>query len=807
MGLTRASDSRSTRGVRGWAALALALVLWTAAVPALEQQQQGPLRPGRAVQLLRPDPSHRFLEPVDSALEALARLDAPRGIAVVAAVGPYHGGKSFLLNVLASASASSSSASASSFTVGARADPETRGLWAALAPRGRGPEGSEGPEVLLVDTEGFFAGEGAEEYDARVFAAAALLSSALVYNSVRVVDQAHIDYLELLARRTQLLGLRESLGAGLGEVVDSLQLPPLLWVVRDFAQDLGPESPSQWLLRLLRSRRRDPMPSSLDAPDGVPVPAPEAEAGTDAHPNDSPVPAPASTPEAEAGAQRPPGDSLLAVFPSVECWTLPLPSTRTADLRMLDPARAVLSPDFTHALRDFAAHLRVQARPRTSRTDGRLQTGAELATVVRVVARAVNGGNFPRVPSVWEGFLRSAAAEAQDAAQRTLDADLEQAATAGQALSPAQFQQRARNATDEAEQRLRRMLFGLRRVYGEPLAKLRQHAEASLRAAAQRHASLVGDWCDAEVVRASLTLEERLGALPLPQSSRQLADSCASATAEALADYEVLVAVQTQVPRCAQARTRLGKEARQAAEARQASNKLAIEKALGAALQSSRDAFARTAGEWDQRQPLTVQQLEGLCERAQREARATFDRVVPPDMSGETLYAIYTERASSDAEAAARGLAEANRAALKLLLEPLLGTLRELYLKRVHVPVPPIESEKLETMQAEARQEVLLTFDRATAGHDAELCAEARAELLKKLDSLRDMYVENNARAMREIADGPIRRAREIIASRAVEFWRRESYREFVRKTLEAELAASKLSDSMRASIAGMAIL
>ena len=51
---------------------------------------------------------------------------------------------------------------------------------------------------------GFAANNVSEIYDAKVFAVASLLSSFLIYNSVKVIDQADLDYLELLSRRTQV---------------------------------------------------------------------------------------------------------------------------------------------------------------------------------------------------------------------------------------------------------------------------------------------------------------------------------------------------------------------------------------------------------------------------------------------------------------------------------------------------------------------------------------------------------------------------------------------------------------------------
>ncbi|KAH9327662.1 hypothetical protein KI387_007840, partial [Taxus chinensis] len=87
-------------------------------------------------------------------------------------------GKSFLLNVLLD--------STHGFPVGSRPEPETRGIWFRVVPKSK-LKGVDGSQVILVDTEGFY-GEGATRlYDAKVFAISALLSSHLVYNTLRTL--------------------------------------------------------------------------------------------------------------------------------------------------------------------------------------------------------------------------------------------------------------------------------------------------------------------------------------------------------------------------------------------------------------------------------------------------------------------------------------------------------------------------------------------------------------------------------------------------------------------------------------------
>jgi hypothetical protein len=67
--------------------------------------------------------------------------------------------------------------------------------------------------------------------DAKIFAVATLMSSYLIYNSVKIIDQSSIEYLELLARRTQLFGIKTELAANSSVYSQLLQFPPLLWVI------------------------------------------------------------------------------------------------------------------------------------------------------------------------------------------------------------------------------------------------------------------------------------------------------------------------------------------------------------------------------------------------------------------------------------------------------------------------------------------------------------------------------------------------------------------------------------------------
>ena len=79
-----------------------------------------------------------------------------------------------------------------------------------------------------------------KSYDEKIFTAATLLSSHLIYNSNKLVDQNAVDQLQIFARLTQLFQvnnvIREDLHSAehlQGEKIKNMQFaefPPLSWV-------------------------------------------------------------------------------------------------------------------------------------------------------------------------------------------------------------------------------------------------------------------------------------------------------------------------------------------------------------------------------------------------------------------------------------------------------------------------------------------------------------------------------------------------------------------------------------------------
>ncbi|GAB1288189.1 Guanylate-binding protein 5 [Apodemus speciosus] len=118
------------------------------------------------------------------ALSILSSIQQP--VVVVAIVGPYHTGKSYLMNKLAGKK--------TGFSLGSTVQAETKGIWMWCVPHPQKPEHT----LVLLDTEGLGDVEkGDNQNDCWIFALAILLSSTFIYNSMGVINQQAMDQLQL----------------------------------------------------------------------------------------------------------------------------------------------------------------------------------------------------------------------------------------------------------------------------------------------------------------------------------------------------------------------------------------------------------------------------------------------------------------------------------------------------------------------------------------------------------------------------------------------------------------------------------
>nr|XP_015107716.1 guanylate-binding protein 7-like [Vicugna pacos] len=127
-----------------------------------------------------------------NALKILDQISQP--VVVVAIVGPYRMGKSYLMNRLVGQN--------HGFFLGSTVRSETKGIWMWCVPH----PSKESHTLVLLDTEGLGDVEkGDSKSDSWTFALAVLLSSCLVYNSMSNINHQALEQLHYVTELTNLI--------------------------------------------------------------------------------------------------------------------------------------------------------------------------------------------------------------------------------------------------------------------------------------------------------------------------------------------------------------------------------------------------------------------------------------------------------------------------------------------------------------------------------------------------------------------------------------------------------------------------
>ncbi|KAL8219667.1 UNVERIFIED_CONTAM: hypothetical protein K2H54_030401, partial [Gekko kuhli] len=169
---------------------------------------------------------NKFKEPLKINQEALRLLqDIQQPVVVVAIVGLYRTGKSYLMNKLAGKN--------KGFSLGSTIQANTTGIWMWCLPHPKKHDHT----LVLLDTEGLGDVEKSNtENDTWIFALSVLLSSTLVYNSMNTIDQGALEKLQFF--------------------------PAFIWAVRDFYLELElnghPISADEYLENALWQKKDNP---------------------------------------------------------------------------------------------------------------------------------------------------------------------------------------------------------------------------------------------------------------------------------------------------------------------------------------------------------------------------------------------------------------------------------------------------------------------------------------------------------------------------------------------------------------------
>ncbi|XP_059122609.1 guanylate-binding protein 1-like [Peromyscus eremicus] len=163
------------------------------------------------------------LKPNQKALEILSAITQP--VVVVAIVGLYRTGKSYLMNKLAGKK--------KGFSLGSTVKAHTKGIWMWCVPHPHKKDHT----LVLLDTEGLGdIAKGDNQNDSWIFALAVLLSSTFVYNSMGAINQQAMDQLHYVTELTDRIRARTSPDQE-DEVEDSAEFvsffPDFVWSLRD----------------------------------------------------------------------------------------------------------------------------------------------------------------------------------------------------------------------------------------------------------------------------------------------------------------------------------------------------------------------------------------------------------------------------------------------------------------------------------------------------------------------------------------------------------------------------------------------
>ncbi|XP_069862423.1 guanylate-binding protein 7-like [Dipodomys merriami] len=283
------------------------------------------------------------------AIKVLEAITQP--VVVVAIVGMYRTGKSYLMNRLAGYN--------QGFHLGSTVRSQTKGIWMWCVTH---PVKTNFTLVLL-DTEGLGDVEkGDPKNDSWIFALSILLSSTFVYNSMGTINQQALDQLHYVTELTELIRTKSTKKSD--EMDDSDEFvsffPDFVWVVRDFILEL----------------KLDDQPITEDE---------YLENALKLIPGMNPKIRNANLPK----------ECIRHFFPKRKCFVFDRPTTEKELLiHIEDLPEDQLDCNFQVQSKNFCSYIFANAKPKNLR-EGIIVTGKRLGTLVETYVNAINSGAVP----------------------------------------------------------------------------------------------------------------------------------------------------------------------------------------------------------------------------------------------------------------------------------------------------------------------------------------------------------------------------------------------------------------------------
>lgn len=286
------------------------------------------------------------------ALKILSAITQP--VVVVAIVGLYRTGKSYLMNKLAGKE--------KGFSVGSTVQSHTKGIWMWCVPHPQKPDHT----LVLLDTEGLGDVEKVDEKnDTQIFALAILLSSTFVYNTMNKIDQGAIDLLHNVTELTDLLRTRNSPDpTKTEEPADTSFFPDLVWTLRDFFLSL--EANGQAITS------DEYLENSLKLKQGS---------------------------DEKTHTFNLPRLCIQKFFPGKKCFVFDSPARGHKLSQLQTLSTEDLNPDFVQDLSEFCSHIFTHSKTKT--LPGGIQVnGPRLENLVLTYVDAINSGALPSIENM-----------------------------------------------------------------------------------------------------------------------------------------------------------------------------------------------------------------------------------------------------------------------------------------------------------------------------------------------------------------------------------------------------------------------
>ena len=338
----------------------------------------------RAVPFIQVSDEDNTFSVSEDGVRLLSSITAP--LSVIAIVGVYRSGKSFLLNSLLGDHRSDTG-----FVIGNTVKACTRGIWISTS----GPR-EDGTNVIFMDTEGTSSTNKDASYDSRIFSLAILLASHILYNSVGAIDEKSISELSLVTHLTRHIHVRsaaadEDDGRGFAEF-----FPRFTWVLRDFTLQLAGMSTDEYLEASLKQQ--------------------------------------AGFSEAVMSKNRVRA-MINEFFRNRNCVALVRPLNDESQLQNIREIEAHnMRPEFLQCMKELRKS--VTAQPCIKSVSGRHLNGAMLAELARCYVHAINTGSVPTIMSAWDSVIELQSKRAVECGKAAFDQGVAKIKSESQASHP-----------------------------------------------------------------------------------------------------------------------------------------------------------------------------------------------------------------------------------------------------------------------------------------------------------------------------------------------------------------------------------